>query len=428
MANTFQTQTLFEKALAFQWEANEGLGDHITWENDLFKPQNQPGASTGLRRPDRIPATSSAMGADFSLPGVTQPANYSSMAEPTVQLTLTTRLEANIQMSIEEMIHSVDKDIVEERHLKPAIVAMKNQLNLTVAQAVSQKAGQVISMGSTYSGSSANAQNFLEALAYAESAMIQRGAASENEEKILVSNMNVHPKIAPAAATLFNYGKGVGESQRTGKPMLELGGFRMFRSPLLDSLAVTSQTGITTSAASGLTSWAETWTVALTGITTAIVAGQKVSFSVSGVGVNWVTPDLLTDTGILATFTVRSATTLSGGAQTLTLSEPLVYSGNFRNTTLSAQLPSGATCSVIGGGTTVRPNYAFVPKAIVGCSPSITIPKGVAFGKEYNTASGFRFAMIEDHWPGTLQNITKLVAFVGVAVPLPEGVAAIIGL
>jgi len=429
--NKFQLQTLFEKKLAFQWEANSGLGDQITWKNDIFKAQDQPGASFGLRRPSRVTNVNGGIGVDYSLPGTTQPTvGYTQLQDATVQLTLTTRLEANIQASMEDLVYNITDPDIEERYIKPAIVDIQNQQNLLVAQAVALAAGQSITVGTAFGSGVANtAQNFLQALQNAESALIQRAAASENERKILVQHMGVAPLINPGAATLYNYGSDPRMAQASGRPIPKLGGFDVYRSPLLNSLSVTAPGTLTVAApgsgvTNGLTSWAQTWQLNVTGWSQAPQVGSIIAIS----GVDWVVPGLNTDTGIQATFAIQAATLVSGSNYTLTLSEPLVYSGVFRNTTLSAAVATGTTVTLVQSGATLRPSYAFVPKAIVGSSPEVAIPRGVAYGKNFKAAQGFNFAVIEDHWPGTLQNITKLVAISGVAVPLPEGVVQIVGI
>jgi hypothetical protein len=144
----------------------------------------------------------------------------------------------------------------------------------------------------------------------------------------------------------------------------------------------------------------------------------------SGTAINWATPFVGTDTGIVATFAVTQTVTASGtGTATLTLTEPAIFTGAFRN--IFTELVVGSTAALAIATGTARSSYAFSNDAITLVSPEVAIPEGTVNSRNLKLG-GFNIGMIEDRWPGTLQNIVKLICFVGGAVPKPEGIVAIV--
>lgn len=431
MANTLQTQQLIERQLAFAWEASPGIGDHIKWDNELIGAQNQTGATVSLRRPSRIRASVTGLesaGAN-DLPGVTQPGvGYSASIDAVVPVTLTTKVEANIQASMEELTYKFQKDPDQtKRFIEPAIVSIKDQINYELAKFVSLSCGNVV----TTSSYSTFAQNYLASLGSARSLLVQRGGASVSTERILVAGMDVAPQIGASAATNFNFGNSIRGAQDKGGLVPELGGAKLFESPLLHEYTMPAAVTPTVAAPSGnvtngvAAGYASTFQVNITGAaaSTLYPAGTRWAFT----GVYWIVPTTQQSTGKQATFVQTADVTTNGsGAATLTLAEAITYGGDFRNTTLTTAIPTGTTMSIVGAGTAFKPSFLLTRDAVIGVSPKVALPTGLPYAKNFKTSSGFQFALIEDRWPGTLQNITKLVAFVGFGAPKPEGMVAIV--
>lgn len=432
MANSFQTQSLVEKAVAFKWAANPGLADHIQWERDLISAQKNTGATVTLRRPSRVRATRSGLesAGAYDLPGTTQPAvGYSTLTDAVVPLTISSRFEANLQVSMEELTFKLDRNDAMDRYIEPAIVSLKDQINEQIAKDLAIKAGQSVVQGTAYSSF---AQNFEEAIAYAKNLTIQRGGGSQTSDRALVAHMGIMPQVGPSAATVFHYADASRSSQNGGVLQPTLAGCKLFESAVLNTVAATAQPagaavaapggGVINGVASG---YASTFSVNMKTLGNAVLfpAGTIVSFN----GVNWIVPTTQRDTGRTATFTLTAdVTSAADGTAVFVLAEALVYGGDFRNTTLTTAIPTDTAVTIIRAGTTMKPSWLITKGSVVGCSPEIDIPKGVAYSKKFNAPSGVQFAMIEDHWPGTLQNIVKLVAFVGIAAPKPEGIVQIV--
>lgn len=431
MPNNFQTQSLIERKLAFAWEAMEGIGDKIKWENDLIGPQNQTGATVTMRRPSRVLSTVTGLETSgaYDLPGVTQPTtSYSQTIDAVFPVTLTKRIEVNIQASMEELSYKLTQgEDVMNRFIEPAIVSFKDQANYELSKFVSLNCGNVV----TTSSYSNFAQNYLSSLGTARALMTQRGGITPSQERMLIAGMDVAPQIGASAATNFHFGGGIRNVQDKGGLMPELGGARLYESPLLYEYTMPAAITPTVAAPGGAVTngiasgYAQTFQVNITaaGNTITYPAHTRWAFT----GVYWIVPTTGQSTGKQATFVQTTAVTtdVSGNA-TLTLAEAITYGGDFRNTTLTTAIPTGTTLSIVGAGTTFKPSFLMTREAVVGVSPKVQIPTGVPYAKNFKSSSGFQFAMIEDHWPGTLQNITKIVGFVGFGAAKPEAMCAIV--
>jgi hypothetical protein len=431
MANTIAVQNKIAKQVAFAWEAAEGLGDKITWKNNLIDPADATGQTVSLRRPSRVQATVTTMDSPGAtdLPGVTQPAvGYQATIDASFPVTVTTKIEVNIQASIQELLASIDKGDIQDRYLEPAIVSFKDQANYELAKFAALAAGQTINTTSY----STYAQNFLASLGSAKALMQQRGGMTPSQEKLLVAHMDVMPQLGPSAATLFNYGSGIQGAQAGGKIVQELAGFRLYESPLLyETVQPAAAAGVTVAAPSGnvtngiATGYAQTMQVNLAGLpnSTTYTKGTRWAFN----GVFWNVPTTGASTNKQATFVQTADFTSSGtGTATITLAEALCYGGSFRNTNLATALPTGTGVSIILPGAAFKPSFAMTRDAIIGVSPLVKLPDGVPFAKNFKTPGGFNFAMVSDHWPGTLQTITKLIGFVGFGAAKPEAICTIV--
>lgn len=427
MANTFALQSNVVKALATSWKASEGFAARVTFRNDLIPGAvKNTGYGTTIRRASQVVATQAATGVDYNLPGVTQPvapAAYANLVDATLPLTVSQRFEVNIQASMEELTFKLDKNDVKDRFIDPATVSMQDQINQWVSGLIASTCGQVID-SSTSTQTSAG-DKFMESILKAKAQLVYRKGIVNGQKKTLLINPSVMPVLGMANAKVFNAGSSSNDVYDMGQ-VPNLGGFDVFESPLLDVTTVSALGSPVVSAVTLPTAWVPTFTVSFTGFTANVVipAGTKLKFANSGTAVNWAVPFTGTDTGIAATFTTTAAVTASGtGTATLVLSEPAIFAGDFKNIFTTIQVGSTAALAIATG--TARSSYAFANDAITLVSPEVSIPEGTVNSKNLKLG-GFNVGMIEDRWPGTLQNIIKLVCFVGGAVQKPEGVIAIV--
>lgn len=427
MANTFQTTSKIEKAIAFQWAAFGGFADHLEFHNDeLPSAVDNTGYTKMVRRPSRHASTQTAVGADYNLPGVAQPVvSYGSMVDASFPFAITARFETNLQVSFEELLFKLDRNDVMDRHLTPAIVEHQNKQNAYIAATIEAAAGNTITSGGTADG-------YNSAIWQARQLMINRGGIKAETDKYLLLNTGVMPTLATGNAKLFHT---VDSSSQFQKAQFEqIAGFRIEESPTL-STPIYASIGASAVVASAqnitnflTASWAPTWQVAITGATAnvSIAAGAKFKFVNGSTDIRWIVPASIgTDAGFAATFTVVNAAQAdSSGNITLTLSEPFIAGGDFKN--VSANLVAGSTkvVNATATSTLLTPSYAFSKDAIWLGSPAVKYPSGVDKGMSMKLG-GFNIALIEDHWPGTLQSITKIVSFLAIGVAKPEALTVI---
>jgi hypothetical protein len=443
MASTqgsFQHQSLVEKAVAFAYEEAPGIGDHIPWDSASARKigaVNSTGDTVTIRRPGRIRGTVSDLSENTSLPDNTQPAvGYQAMTDATLPLTVSVKIEANINASMKELTLSLTKQDAYERFIKPAVVDLKDKASVEIAKLVAAQTGQAFTPDtSTYTNYH---QQVINVLGRAEAQMIQRKGMSESGKKIAMLHMDVYPKLAPGASSQFNAGYDPQAMQKDGKLQSMLGGFQLFRSPVLDSVNIVGSSTLTNAkvaapggaVTNGLTTWAQTWSLNVKGFANSTTYPK--GFKIALTGINWLMPTSEASTGKGVTFSLAAAATTDGsGNATFVLTEPLVYSGPYKNVDIATAVPTDTVITAVGassGASIVNPCYVFDPMAIVGVSPEVAIPGGVDSSRVIRAKNGFNFAIVEDHWPGTLQSVTKLVGFLGVAVQKPEGVGVIYGL
>lgn len=419
MANAFQKQSLIEKAVAFKWMAAQGFADRLQFRNDLVPgAQKNAGYTTTVRRPSRLQATMGATGVDYNLPGVTSPAvGYSNLNDAVVPVTVEKRFEVNIQASMEELTFELDRDDVVNRFIEPAIVSMRDQINLYISNKIEAFAGNtIITTAST-------GDNIIKSLFDAKALMSQRGALTNGTKKSVLFNPNIMPTLGVANAKVFNAPDGAG--LWSNAEYAPLAGFDVYESPLLSVPTITSGS-YTVAGSQGArpTSWTQTWNLTLAGLTSGatIKAGTKIKFTNAGTTIKWANPTIGTDIGYDATFTVAVDKVATGTTDTLVVTEPFIPTGDSKNVTADL-IPGTTVVTVVNPGTT-RPSYAFANDSIILVSPEVKLPSGLDYSKSMKLG-GFNIALIEDHYPGTLQTITKLVCFAGASVVKPEGIVAL---
>jgi len=426
MANTFQTTSKIEKAIAFQWEAFAGFADHLTIRNDeLPSSVDNTGYSKLIRRPSRVATTRTSVGVDYNLPGVTQPpVGYGNMVDASFPFTVSARFEANLQTSFEELMFKLDAKDAMDRHITPAIIDMRNQMNLWIAQNIEAAAGNTLITNGTADG-------YIEGLFKSRQLLTNRAGVVPGQDKSVIFNPAVMPVLGLGAAKIFQ-AKDADKTYASGE-FAPVAGFNIYESPVL---ATPTYVGFGASAivsagqdvAGFLTaSWTPTTSIAVTGATasTTFKAGTKFKFVDGTTAKRFVVPTIGTDAGFEATFTlVEDCLSDVAGAVTLKFSEPFIAGGAFQN--VNSNLVAGTTKVVLvnTASTVLYPSYAFAKDAVWLGFPEVKVPSGV--DKQIKVkVGGFNIALIEDHWPGTLTTTFKLVAFGAIGVAKPEALVAI---
>lgn len=421
MANTFGKQTLVAKEAFFQFSQTGKISQNIDWRSDDFSPSENIGGAKTYRRPARVETSSRGVLTDGSVPVGAQ--TLTSFTEPLVTLTVGRAFEANLGISLDDATFALSKEQVVSRHLAPAARKLRNQIDTYIGNLALLYSGNVV--GNPASPSTGTAAR--DAFASAQELLNSRGREDDGDSVAIVSE-KLSTQLTVGQLSLFNPTKAVEKLYRQGM-MGQFAGFDFYRSPLLPSDRVTATGTVTVNGAnqSAGAIWTPTWSLITAGWTSPTVpAGTKIRLANSGTAINWVHPDTFVDTGIQATFTVVSTATVTGGAATLTLSEPLIGPGGSPNAyqNVTAIPANGATIAIVSSATAPQASLVFDRKAIIGASPKIALPKNLDFQAQENI-NGINVAIIESHDPYTLSKIHIMKAYVGAVVYLPEFVASV---
>lgn len=414
--NAFKTQAKVDKALFFAFKEQAGIADKVDWRSDEFSAQNNLGASISLRRPTMMAATVTTLGNDESLPSNTQPTvGYKQHTEPYIPLTISSRVETNMQYSLEDLTFNLTAEQAYNRAIKPAMTIMVDKINQLLINSLDGVSGQFVASASGPATASTGEQ-WLKNVYSANSIMEARGLVAPAGEKSIIVNPFVAPLLGPQQATVF-HAMGAEKTYKSGK-LADYAGYEMYSSGLLGPKTVLGA-GVEITAITLPTVWQDGFSFTATITTATLKAGTRLGFANSGTVVNHVNYATKEDTGVAFYGVVQSDVTIGTG-KTVTIKEVAIASGDYQN--ITAAITTSTTVS-IGNQGVIRPNYAFLNKAIAAASPEVKLPAGVK-GRNINI-DGINIALVEDHWPGTLTSITKLVAFVGVAVPQPEGIVTL---
>lgn len=405
--NTFKSQNLFAKSVEFMWEAQDGMLAHVDFQSGKFDPANNTGETVNLRRPGQLDAQVTAMGGDYSLPGGAFSATYQTMVEPSLPLTIDVRAEITIQASVEDMLTKIDKKQVMDRFIRPGLAAVRTKFESALISKVATTIGQQIGVPSGSTGA-----QWLTNAYEAQAQLSLRGVDLSNGTAL------IHPsqlaKLATGQATIFKASEAATSTYSNGK-LGKYAGFDWYTSPYLKSNTFAAASGtITGGTAARPTVWTPTWTATLS--TSAVDVGSRIQLS----GVNFCHPLTKEDTGIPYTAVVQAIT--AGGVATL--SEPLVATGAYKNVTADI-VPGTTTFTVINAGTGTKASYLWDGSAIVGASPDVKLGKDVRDSAVFVDLGGIKAAIVTQTWPGTIQEVTKIIAFGGFAIPRPEAMIAL---
>lgn len=413
--NSFKNQSKVDKALYFAFKEQAGIADKIDWRSDEFSAQNNLGAAISLRRPSEMQAYETVLGNDESLPGNTQPtAGYKTHTEPFIPLTITDRIEVNMQYSIEDLTLNLSAEQAYERAIKPAMKRMVDKINAKLINKMELNAGSYVAGASGPATVSTGAEWLKHP--YSVNALFDARGVGAGKKSILVAP-DVQALLGPQQATVF-HAMGAEKTYETGL-LGRYAGFDMYASGLQSARAINSTATVDITTAVAPTIWAGTYTFKANVAVAVLKAGTRLTFANSAVPVNYVNLSTKANTGKAFVGIVVSDVAI-GSAQDVVIAECPVASGDYQN--VSAAITDTTTVTVVNTGSTI-PSFAFENSAICGASPIVKIPYGVK-GRNINI-DGINIAMVETVWPSTLQSITKLVAFVGLAVPKPESIVAI---
>lgn len=406
MANNWGTQSLVAKEILFQFEQTGKVARNVDWRSEKFEPANNTGETINFRRPTISDVTTTTPGANGTVAGAP---TYTDLKDVQVPLTIEKKFVANFQVGVDDLSLRLTREQAIDRHIRPTVNRMARMIDSYLAQKALLFAGQVIGSPSA----PATGDALLTNMAQAQALMNARGREDDGDS-VIITPETVATTLQIANLKLFNPDKAVSALYKTGL-MGQYANFDFYRSPLLPmDNALATGTITVNGAGQGVAVWTQTWNLVTAGWTSATVpAGTKIKIP----SVNWVNPDTKADTGIAATFVVTQTATVTGGAATLVLSEPLIASGAHQNVT--AAPANGASITVLSVASGATPSLAFSRKAIIAASPRISLPRNLDF-KEQENVNGIEISLIESHDPYNFNRVFSIQALVGASLYLPE--------
>lgn len=422
MANTIRNQTRIANEAFYEFEQAGTFVKHVGFKSGDFDPASNVGGSYTYRRPGKITTTQSALAAQGSTPTPGSNPGYSDYTEPVFPLVVARKFRQAIAISSQDLTLSLTGKQAYTRGVKPAAQALKRQIELYAAGVAMLASSQVIGTPGTPSTGDTLLNNFNAAA----SLFTDRGIQNTGGRVALVSPTVKNALLASQRA-LFNPSGAIGKGFLDGA-FSEFGGTSFFETPLLpgDAVVVAGTPALTVSGAnqSAGAVWTPTWNLTIAG-TADLVIPPGMLFTITNTGlINWVRPDVFTDSGVRATFRVVTGATLTGGTGTIVVTEPLIgpsASNGYQNVT---ELPAnGATIQILNDVAAASPSLVFDEAAILGVSPIIQVPEQVKVTRE--NIDGINLAFIQTYDPLNMISIWELQAMVGFAVGLPEAVATV---
>lgn len=395
------------------------------------------GRTISIRMPDRGPVRKG------------QVMNPAGVTEVYVPLQLTTQWGADISFSTAELATSIDK--FSNRFLKPRLARLAAQMDQDfalgcVTGTFTNTGGPTVSMQQIYNrvgtpgttpgtagGSATGIAQYNVPMVYLNAGMVLNNySAPVDEERYVVMNPAAHAQSANALAGIFNPPATISEIYKKGY-LGEGQGFSYAMDQNMYTLTLGTRTAsssctLQTAMVSGTAT-----VVSQTGTGT-VVAGDV--FTVSGV--YSVNPENQQSTGQLAQWTVVTALTLAGTADTITifptpvLTSSSVANGNCTTATgtFTGSSTGGAVSSPItfvGAASTSTPcNLAFHKEFATLGTADLEVPNGIDFGHR-DDYDGISMRVIRAYDVGNDQLPCRIDILGGFQVLRPEWASVISG-
>ena len=371
------------------------------YKDDFLAGGAKVGSTINLRLPDRV---RTAEGQALQI----QPLN-----DQTVPMSLTNQTQVARAWSL--AMQTTDLQMVRSRYINPMADALANAIDLngmlTVYKSVYNSVGTPGVVPNTN-------LTYLQAVAK----LFKIGAPTGDLTAIMDSTAMI--TIANANFSLFNPSRKISDAYEEGEMANNVLGISRWiqaqnapthtygtygGTPLVNGAGQTGTSLVT-----------DGWTAT----TTSLNEGD--TFTIAGVnGINW---QSYTSTGSLQTFVVKAKTTTDGsGNSTIVIQPPIITSGPLQ--TVDAAPANDAVITVTGASTVASSQgVIFDRDAVALAFVDFDKPAGnVTYERIRSDQSRLAFLMVSDHDIRTHQNITRVDALYGWAVPRPEFIIRVQG-
>ena len=425
MANTIRQQNRIANKVFYKFRQAGKFLSEVNFKSEDFKPSENVGGAFTYRRPSKSSTFETNSATIGTVPAVGSAPTYGSYTEPVVQLVVAKKFAKRIVVSSSDMTLALSEDQVLSRQVEQDVISLRRQIESYAAGIAMAGTGQTVGTP----GTPATGDTLLDNFAKAAALMNNRGLEDDGKRVALVTSDQA-VALNGATRKLFNPTEDIARIFRTGG-LGQFAGLNFAQTPLLPGDRVTiASVGSPVVDGAGQSAgvvWTSTWQLVTRGWTSGAVipAGTLIKIQ----NVDWVVPDTFVDFGTPAIFRVVSTVTATGGAATLTLTDPLIGplngSGDSTNgyQTVSALPADGATITVLNNVANANPALVFDGNAVLGVSPVISIPDKIEHKNQKVDGINVMFIMSAD--PFNYSYIWEIQAMVGFVVGMPEGVVLV---
>jgi FlaG/FlaF family flagellin (archaellin) len=396
--NTLITPSVIAKEALMQLENNLVMGSLV--HRDYSKEFNKVGSTVSIRKPVKFKSSTGATRVS------------SDVVEGTVPISIDTQRHVSWDFVSKDLTLTVDD--YSERYIKPAMIELAQQVELSLMSLYSQVPAWTGTAGTTPS-------TFLE-LGAARQILVEH-AAPMGDTLNAVLNPSASLKVANDLKTLF-----VQQKTQTALERVKIGkyaGFDTYESASIVNhtvgalggtplVAGASQNSNSTPQANSMTLNTDGWTASTTGV---MKAGDVITIA----GVYDVNPKTYQTLGYLKQFVVLADADsgASTGPAALTIAPAIVTSGPYQNVT-AGPADNAAITVVTGTAATSYPqNLCFHKNAFALVMADLDLPDGAAF-KARQSANNLSARVVKQYDIDLDRDIIRLDILYGVKCIYPE--------
>ena len=351
--------------------------------------------------------------------GTTGPAlNVEDFNETSTPVTLDTQFHVDTQFTTQDLTLSLD--MFSDRVLKPAIAAIANKMDYDgTSMAVLKTANTVGAAGTTPS----DIATFLTAQAYLDG----EGAPRDGKRSCVVDPFT-GASIVGSLKGLFNPSGAISQQYEKGLMGKDTVGMNWYMDQNIVThtygsyASATLATNTATFTGSLTTGWAQTSTitVAAASANATLNAGDTIQIA----GVYAVNPQNRQPYGggVLRSFVVQSAVTItSGGSASVTVSPAIITAGQFQNVSVTSTSSTATVTPLDKTGKVSPQNLVFHRNAFTVATADLELPDGVHFaGRASDKDVGLSIRVVRQYTINNDSIPTRLDVLYGWAPLYPE--------
>ncbi len=342
-----------------------------------------------------------------------------SVNEEMVPLVLSNQKGVDFTFTMQDLTLTIDK--FAERYIKPAVVAVANQVDIDgLTMAYQNTFNAVGTSGSAPSGSGATGA----ILTYLQAQQkLNELSCPQDGERSIFLNPSASASAVAAFSGLFQSSEKIKEQYERGMMGEGLGAEWYMAQNIQSYTTGTGGSGSPTTLTTGSPQTGASLSVVGWGSTSTAAVGDVFTIA----NVFKVNPITKQSTGVLQQFVVTAAATASGGAITLAISPSIITSGSTQ--TVSAAPATSAAITLVTTANTLTANNILCHKNAftLGCA-DMELPEGVHFAaRARDEESGLSIRIVRAYDINSDQIPCRLDILYGLAAFRPEWACRVLG-